>query len=105
MCFVLYRCYLHVQELYESKQQIIFPFASDIIEKWLKLAQIDCENNPSYQQLLGGTECIRNDKRTYWTLSQQFYSWWKNNIERKNKLLSSFDDGKYLGVETKLVKR
>jgi hypothetical protein len=76
ICFVLYRALLYVQLLRRHDYAVFFPFPVHFIEQWLLLAQFDCANNVRYQELLGGTLLQANDPSTFWTIPQQFFTWY-----------------------------
>ena len=75
ICFLLYRALIYVQQLRKHDYAVFFPFPTQFIEEWLKLAQHDCENALEYQHLLGGTSVLVEDPSTYWTQPQQFFTW------------------------------
>jgi hypothetical protein len=37
------------------------------------------------ENFYGGTPFVVTKQNTYWCESHQFFTWWKNNIERKTK--------------------
>lgn len=84
---VLARALEHVKAI-RCTSSISFPFATSDITDWLRFAAHDCTMNIEYQLALGGTQFDASNPSTYWTSPNQFLTWWKNNIERKSKLLS-----------------
>jgi hypothetical protein len=75
------------------------PFPSVDIDQWIAGGAHDCGIDPQLQASLGGTAFNVRDKTTYWTHSSQFFTWWKNNIERKSKFQSLVKDSKYFGAD------
>eukprot|EP01041_Mallomonas_annulata_P000105 gene106-148_t len=81
-----------------------YPFPQNIVHEWLILANRDCRAG-AFLNHFGGTEFDANDPATFWIGTQQFYTWWKNNIERRNKFQSLKRDAQYTGLEEKHQKR
>lgn len=75
------------------------PFPSDDIDEWIAGGARDCGIDPKLQASLGGTVFNVRDKTTYWTHSSQFFTWWKNNVERRSKFQSLVKDSKYYGTD------
>ena len=72
----------------------------------IKAAQGDCSiSEQAYQDGLGGTFYDEADTSTYWTQPQQFCTWWKNNVERKNKFLLLQRDAAYDDNDDKQIAR
>ena len=72
----------------------------------MKAAQEDCSIcEQAYQDGLGGTLYDEADTSTYWTQPQQFCTWWKNNVERKNKFLLLQRDAAYCYNDQKQIAR
>lgn len=72
----------------------------------IKAAQGDCTiSEQAYQDGLGGTFYDESDTSTYWTQPQQFCTWWKNNVERKNKFLLLQRDAAYDDNDEKQIAR
>ena len=72
----------------------------------MKAAQEDCSIcEQAYQDGLGGTLYDEADTSTYWTQPQQFCTWWKNNVERKNKFLLLQRDAAYCDNDQKQIAR
>ena len=69
------------------------------------MATQDCGQDPTLMESLGGTSFHIRDAGTYWTGSEQFYTWWKNNVERKSKFLALSNDSKYNGHDLALNQR
>eukprot|EP01032_Pedospumella_encystans_P008978 gene8978-10598_t len=55
--------------------------------------------------MYGGTDFSPSDVSTFWTSASHFYTWWKNNIERKTKFLSLLKDSIYNGDDEKNTTR
>ena len=69
-------------------------------------AQEDCSIcDQAYEDGLGGTFYDEADTSTYWTQPQQFCTWWKNNVERKNKFLLLQRDAAYCSNDEKQIAR
>ena len=64
---------------------ICLPFPPKEITQWLNQAAADCTENVLYQESLGGSIFDMKNARTFWKSYKQFYTWWKNNVERKVK--------------------
>jgi hypothetical protein len=63
-----------------------FPFSKSLIKLWLIKSQNECRAmDPAEPSPYGGIEFHFENSTSYWTTPKQFYTWWKNNIERKNK--------------------
>jgi len=88
--FVLVHALNYVQRIATENHRIRYPFSALIVLDWLKLAKTDCERLSSEEMLtyfLGGNSLFcAHDNSTYWTKPQQFFTWWKNNVERVHKL-------------------
>lgn len=61
-----------------------FPFPSELVTKWLMTARQDCINK-AIDAEFGGVKFNEEDPSSYWTSVSQFFTWWKNNIERRKK--------------------
>ena len=71
-----------------------------------KAAQGDCSiSEQSFQDGLGGTFYDEANASTYWTQPQQFCTWWKNNVERKNKFQLHQRDAAYDDNDEKQIAR
>lgn len=81
---VLWHAWQHVKLLKSKKMPVVFPFTDSLINQWLNNAHRDC-NMGGLSRLFGGIEYIESDKSTYWSEPNQFLTWWKNNVERKDK--------------------
>lgn len=81
---VLYHVWQHVKQLKKKKQNVVFPFPNSLIISWLNSAHSDCSNG-SLNKLYGGNEYVEGDPTTYWSEPCHFLTWWKNNVERKDK--------------------
>lgn len=53
----------------------------------------------------GGVDFDASRPQSHWTCPQQFYTWWKNNVERKSKFRMLKIDACYLGDDDTLKKR
>eukprot|EP01035_Chromulina_nebulosa_P020736 gene20736-26886_t len=66
--------------------------------RWLESAK------PTYAEEeahYGGPPFIVNNSSTYWTEPTQLYTWWKNNIERRNKFKVLQTDAEYNGNDAR----
>ena len=61
------------------------------------MAQNDCGKEPQLKYQLGGTFYDPSDQTTFWTSAEQFFTWWKNNVERTSKFRSLIVDANYAG--------
>ena len=57
-------------------------FFIELVSSWLELA---VDDSRSLHNLLGGTQLLESDYSTHWISPTQFFTWWKNNVERKAK--------------------
>lgn len=101
---VCYRSLHYVSKEYAKGCVINFPFDTNEVYSWLRFARTDCVDL-DFQKQLGGTHINSNDQSTYWTHPQQFFTWWKNNVERKSKHASLKKDASYFGDDIKLKAR
>ena len=69
------------------------------------MATGDCEIDPTLLVNLGGTTFNIRDNATYWTNPDQFFTWWKNNVERKSKFQSLVIDSRYVGSDRSMSQR
>jgi hypothetical protein len=53
----------------------------------------------------GGVDFDAGRPQSHWTCAQQFYTWWKNNVERKSKFRMLKIDACYLGDDETQRKR
>ena len=67
------------------------------------MAQDDCGKDPQLKYQLGGTFHDPGDHTTFWSGADQFFTWWKNNVERKSKFKSLIVDANYEGVDYQLL--
>ena len=91
----------------------IFTFDKQLVTQWLVEAKESCKNsyiqNPltsaymivNGEQYYGGPAFIYDDLSTHWTESSQLYTWWKNNVERRNKFRVLQEDALYRGVDVR----
>lgn len=68
-----------------------FPFKKEIVDEWLKVAKRQCESS-QHHQYFGGIKFDVNDPSSYWSEPHQFFTWWKNNVERKTKFFALQND-------------
>ena len=61
-----------------------FPFARELVARWLETAREDCVSEVLDIDF-GGVVFQGEDPSSYWTTPHQFFTWWKNNVERKKK--------------------
>jgi hypothetical protein len=85
---VLWRGWKYVRQLKASAQYVCFPFAESVIQEWIDEAIQDCRLSPDFLKKFGGTDFDLEDSGTYWTQPSHFFTWWKNNVERKSKFQS-----------------
>jgi hypothetical protein len=84
-----------------------FPFTKSLIKIWLNKAQIECHSRTISSETLspyGGIEFKYENSSSYWTSPKQFYTWWKNNIERKNKFANLERDAEMASNEKTLLR-
>lgn len=81
----------------------IFTFKRELVVKWLQDAMHACTapTYPSEESYYGGPPFIEADAATHWTEPHQLYTWWKNNVERRNKFRVLLSDAKYIGEDPK----
>lgn len=72
---VLHRCLEFVQEQFELGETVQFPFSKEVVQLWIDAAREDCQE-VSFQTVLGGTMYDSADETTFWTVPQQFFTWW-----------------------------
>lgn len=101
---VCYRALYNASLKFACGQAVNFPFDEEDVKQWLVLGRFDCEG-AIFQAQLGGTAISHSDIRTFWTEPQQFFTWWKNNIERKKKHETLISDSDYRGFDLKLSQR
>ena len=99
---VLYRLLKYVED---KKTKVCMPFPRSEVLEWISLATRDCGQDSSLMVSLGGTLFNVRDKATYWTTPEQFFTWWKNNVERKSKFQSLILDSQYEGSDHSLAQR
>ena len=81
---VLRRILIDIFRLIRLNAAINMPFDEEMVKRWLRLAVSDCEHDyASLGESFGGTAFVKDDPTTYWNEPPQFYTWWKNNVERK----------------------
>jgi len=73
------------------------PFPTSEVQQWITAGTRDCGIDPNLHSSLGGTAFNIRDKSTYWTQPSQFFTWWKNNVERRSKFQSLVNDSRYYG--------
>lgn len=81
-----------------------FPFESDLVAKWLVMARRDCIMH-AIEDDFGGVVFEAEDTSSYWTATFQYFTWWKNNIERRKKFRMLKLDASYRGEDENLIKR
>jgi hypothetical protein len=89
---VLWRGWKYVRQLKASGHYVCFPFPEEVIQEWIDKAIEDCMISPEFAKKFGGTDFDLKDSGTYWTHPSHFYTWWKNNVERKSKFQSLSKD-------------
>jgi hypothetical protein len=83
-----------------------FPFAKSLVKTWLENAKKDCATTSQLSlQRLGGIEFSSTNTASYWTEPKQFFTWWKNNIERKNKFHNLQRDSETITNEKSLLRQ
>jgi len=103
----------------------IFTFNRDMVNSWLQEAReqclrwlvphefppsscisgVDTSSPGSYFDDYGGPPFLYNDPTTHWTESTQLYTWWKNNVERRNKFALLHEDSQYSGTDGRRLAR
>jgi hypothetical protein len=78
---VLHKALAYVKSRNQSTD---FPFDKQLVKSWLEDAKNEC-TNVATPNCFGGIVFDRLNPKSYWTDSAQFFTWWKNNIERKGK--------------------
>ena len=101
---VLYRALYTVSINFNQGMSITYPFHESDVNTWLAFAKEDCTDE-DFQDSLGGTHIDVQNPSTFWNQPKQFYTWWKNNIERKKKFELLQNDILYNGSDSKLVAR
>lgn len=64
---------------------LCLPFATEDVMSWLQQASVFCVDHPQYKECLGGSELDPRNMRSFWRSPKQLNTWWKNNVERKDK--------------------
>lgn len=100
ICF-LTRILEHCRSLDVSPE---FPFSNELVQKWLNMARQDCINR-AISVDFGGVVFDENDLGSYWTAPHQFFTWWKNNVERRKKFRLLKADATFSGEDGILKKR
>lgn len=98
---VLIQAYDHVSSLLVSPD---FPFDSNLVKSWLVKAKSEC-GSLSFAEVLGGISFDDDDISSHWTHPRQFFTWWKNNVERRSKFATLMKDAEYVGDNEKLIQR
>lgn len=60
---------------------------------------------PAEEAYFGGPPFCATDASTHWFEPHQFYTWWKNNIERKSKFRVLIHDSFYSGYDSRQLSR
>jgi hypothetical protein len=60
---------------------------------------------PAEEAFFGGPPFSAADPSTHWFEPHQFYTWWKNNIERKSKFRVLIHDSFYSGYDSRQLSR
>jgi hypothetical protein len=82
-----------------------FPFDVVLVEKWLRETRTECTEDPNGPADYGGLKFDGSNPASYWTCAQQFYTWWKNNVERRSKYKTLKKEAAYTGTDKALKKR
>lgn len=88
----------------------IFTNLREKIAIWLDLARHECASEDGMleereRHIYGGAVFNFNSPTTFWTEPSQLICWWKNNVERKNKLRELLEDSLYRGPDVKKRQR
>ena len=77
-----------------------FRYITDIDEKTINKIFSHAKEECSFDEgcFYGGTD-IKNDKKSYWTETRHFFTWWKNNLTRKNKIETLKKGAAYTGSD------
>lgn len=67
----------------ENFQGILHPFDDAFVCKCLNSARTYCIHNGHEELLYGPSKFDKDNTSTYWTESIQYFTWWKNFIERR----------------------
>ena len=100
VCF-LTRILEHCRSLSDAPE---FPFSNELVIKWLSIARQDCIDGVIDIDF-GGVPFNEDDLSSHWTAPHQFFTWWKNNVERKKKFRLLKSDALYKGPDMNLRKR
>jgi hypothetical protein len=88
--FVLVRALDYVERTITDGQRVGYPFPAAVVLDWLVKAKTDCAQSSPDEPILnflgGSTPFSWHDSSSHWTTQQQFFTWWKNNVERVQKL-------------------
>jgi hypothetical protein len=81
----------------------IFTFKKELVRGWLTKAKEQCKSQNYINEELefGGPPFIDNDPSTHWLEPNQLYTWWKNNVERRQKFRILQDDAMYNGDDAR----
>ena len=64
-----------------------WPFPSENVQTWLASARVDCRTlGQQWGNQFSGTVFEFDDASTFWTSPSQFFTYYKNNVERTAKL-------------------
>lgn len=89
---VLWHGWQFVLSQHRAGSPINFPIDEEIVRQWMYHAREDAPRSSAFLELFGGTDFIRDDPSTFWTIPSHFFTWWKNNVERKSKFSSLAKD-------------
>ena len=98
---VLIQAYDYVSSLETSPE---FPFDNNLVKSWLVTAKNEC-GSASFAEVLGGISFNDDDVTSHWTQPRQFFTWWKNNVERRSKFATLMKDAEYAGDNEKAIQR
>ena len=81
----------------------IFTFKKELVRSWLSKAKDQCKTQNYINEELefGGPPFIENDPSTHWLEPNQLYTWWKNNVERRQKFRILQEDAMYNGDDAR----
>lgn len=80
------RAFEYALNCYEQGESFGWPYSSSLVSEWIYKATEDMKMHPEMDDLYGGgTSFDAEDISTYWNLPAHFFTWVKNNIERKAK--------------------
>lgn len=88
----------------------LLTYPKETIEQWLHDTYVECVTAPPdlikhEYTAYGGVMFDPHQANTYWKDGSQFGYWWKNNIERKQKVKALLEESCYVGHEVSRLQR